>query len=140
MMYVYDVMMSCQWAMNPIPRIDFGQGSPTTNTWAGSCRGPKRGPNCVNFKPVCDDSVESAWSGVVPTDADAGSSEVQGECSGDWTAGTIVDEVLIPQDLAPGAYVVGWRWDCEVHVLYGIVWYTYITCSHVIPIFHVRYR
>ena len=25
----------------------------------------------------------------------------------------IVDRVLIPKDLAPGPYVVSWRWDCE---------------------------
>ena len=40
--------------------------------------------------------------------------DVEGACSGDWTGGVIVDEVLIPDDLVPGAYVVGWRWDCEV--------------------------
>ena len=36
-----------------------------------------------------------------------------GECSGDWTGGLIVDEVIVPAGLAPGEYVVGWRWDCE---------------------------
>ena len=47
------------------------------------------------------------------TDAAAGDSEVQGECSGDWTNGQIVDEVIVPADIEPGAWVVGWRWDCE---------------------------
>jgi hypothetical protein len=23
-----------------------------------------------------------------------------------------VEQVLVPKDLAPGHYVVGWRWDC----------------------------
>ena len=36
-----------------------------------------------------------------------------GVCSGDWTGGVIVDVVRIPADLTPGAYVLGWRWDCE---------------------------
>ena len=39
--------------------------------------------------------------------------DVEGACSGDWTGGVIVDEVLIPADLPAGDYVLGWRWDCE---------------------------
>ena len=26
----------------------------------------------------------------------------------------IVDDVIIPQELPPGEYVLGFRWDCEV--------------------------
>ena len=37
----------------------------------------------------------------------------QGKCSGDWTGGQIVDTVMIPVDLEPGQWVLGWRWDCE---------------------------
>ena len=44
-------------------------------------------------------------------DAAASSDDVEGYCSGDWTDGQIVDEVLIPKDLPRGGYVVGWRWD-----------------------------
>ena len=25
----------------------------------------------------------------------------------------IVDRVIVPKDLPPGDYVIGWRWDCE---------------------------
>jgi len=96
------------WARNPIPRIDFGGGGGSATD--GVCRGHGRGPNCVNFKPPCDDS----WLDVHPTDKDGSmNGEVQGECSGDWTNGVIVDQIVIPKDLVPGAYVVGWRWDCE---------------------------
>lgn len=42
-----------------------------------------------------------------------GSVDVEGACSGDWTAGVIVDRVVVPQDLPAGDYVLGWRWDCE---------------------------
>ena len=90
-----------------MPRIDFGNGGGGITD--GTCRGHGRGPNCVNFKPACADS----WLAVNKTDSAAGSSEVQGECSGDWTNGQIVDKVYIPADLEPGAWVVGWRWDCE---------------------------
>ena len=38
--------------------------------------------------------------------------DVEGRCSGDWTAGIIVDQIGIP-DVPPGDYVVGFRWDCE---------------------------
>ena len=95
------------WARNPVPRIDFGNGGGGVTD--GTCRGHGRGPNCVNFKPACNDS----WLDVNMTDSAAGSSEVQGECSGDWTNGQIVDRVHVPADLEPGAWVVGWRWDCE---------------------------
>ena len=91
------------WSKNPIPRIDFGQDGSNTN---GICRGHSRGSNCVNFAPACDDS----WLTVHPTDAGATGSEVQGECSGDWTNGQIVDHVIVPADIRPGAWVVGWRW------------------------------
>ena len=36
------------------------------------------------------------------------SDDEEGECSGDWTSGTIVDQVMIPASLKPGDYVVGW--------------------------------
>jgi hypothetical protein len=76
------------WARNPIPRIDFGVGGGSDFT--GQCRGKGRGPNCVNFKPPCDDS----WLKVHLTDpASQVPQDEQGECSGDWTEGTIVDEV-----------------------------------------------
>ena len=26
----------------------------------------------------------------------------------------IEDELVVPADLAPGEYVLGWRWDCEM--------------------------
>lgn len=44
---------------------------------------------------------------------------MQGECSGDWTNGQIVDEVVVPMDVPSGPYVVGWRWDCEVRAMHS---------------------
>ena len=83
------------WAKNPVPRIDFGSGAPEKSTWTGSCRG-KRGANCVNFKPSCEDS----WDDVHPTDSTGGAvDDVQGQCSGDWTNGTIVSGIA-----------QGWNW------------------------------
>eukprot|EP01052_Picozoa_sp_SAG31_P012713 SAG31_NODE_748_length_12390_cov_6.306484_17_plen_65_part_00 len=32
-------------------------------------------------------------------------------CSGDWRGGQIVDTVLIPKDIEPGQWILGWR--CE---------------------------
>jgi hypothetical protein len=34
--------------------------------------------------------------------------DVEGECSGDWTGGQIVDRVKIPANLPAGDYVLGW--------------------------------
>eukprot|EP00658_Telonema_sp_P-2_P044223 TRINITY_DN32077_c0_g1_i2.p1 TRINITY_DN32077_c0_g1~~TRINITY_DN32077_c0_g1_i2.p1 ORF type:complete len:278 (+),score=35.95 TRINITY_DN32077_c0_g1_i2:96-929(+) len=80
------------WAMNPIPVI----------TLEGC-----NGTNCIEFAPPCHDS---GWERV------PGSSEpddVAGTCSGNWIDGMIVDEVVVPTNVAVGKYVLGWRWDAE---------------------------
>ena len=105
------------WARNPIPRIDWGSGGPASGAYGGNCRSPKgkRTAACVNFKPPCEEGLwKNGDEGMLPwhtIDAAAEPDDVEGYCSGDWTGGQIVDEVLIPKDLAPGDYVIGWRWD-----------------------------
>ena len=44
---------------------------------------------------------------VAVQDATAPGDDVEGDCSGDWTGGQIVDEVVIPADIPKGDYVVG---------------------------------
>lgn len=110
-----------EWAMNPIPRIDFddhSSGQPAG--WQGCkliprppCQqkpcGDVVGKGCIQFDPPCPwDDGWFSQPGATPHNID-----VEGACSGDWTGGVILDEVIIPPDLAPGAYVLGWRWDCE---------------------------
>jgi len=74
------------WAMNPIPRND------TANTGE-------------SFKPRCKE---------IP---DCGSTELNSKClcSGMWGPYDllIVDTLKVPDNLSPGDYVLGWRWDCE---------------------------
>jgi len=73
------------WAMNPLP---------TATEYPPPCAhpgGPVRAPTAYN-----------RW-GKNPTD-----------CSGTWpTTLYIEDTVVIPQNIEPGEYVLGWRWDCE---------------------------
>ena len=92
------------WARNPIPRTnDDNEGLHDP----ASCPGPngRSGPGCTQFPAPCpQDTGIYDWS----TDGSG-----QGACSGDWTAGVIEDTVLVPADLAPGDYVLGWRQDCE---------------------------
>lgn len=92
------------WARNPIPRVaDDNRGLHNP----ASCPGPRgnSGPGCIQFPAPCPQDVgREPWS----TDGSG-----QGACSGDWTAGMIVDRVKIPENLPPGDYVLGWRWDCE---------------------------
>ena len=103
------------WAMNPIPRINFDSHSSGQPAGASGCEtspvtGGATGPNCMQFKPPCpqDSGVPTADPKHKGTDKSG-----QGACSGDWTAGSIVDQVRVPADLKPGDYVLGWRWDCE---------------------------
>ena len=49
-----------------------------------------------------------AWRGVCTSTGNG-----MGACSDDWVVGLISDEVILPKDLEPGHWVLGWRWDCE---------------------------
>ena len=100
------------WARNPIPRVnDNNQGQAD----AAACPGPDgtSGLGCVQFEPPCPydcTGTPNCTHGRLPSSTDGSG---QGECSGDWTRGVIVDEIKLPPKLKPGAYVLGWRWDCE---------------------------
>ena len=76
---------------------------------------PAVGLGCRQFAEVCESLPVTPeqpypWRRIEPT---ARASDVQGMCSGDWTAGVLVDRLEIPADIKPGEYVLGWRWDCE---------------------------
>lgn len=79
------------WAMNPLP---------TATEYPPPCAhpgGPVRAPTAYN-----------RW-GNNPTD-----------CSGTWpTTLYIEDTVVIPQNIEPGEYVLGWRWYVCVVVVYS---------------------
>ena len=94
------------WSRNPIPRIDFnnrGSGQP-----AGfrGCDTP-HSPGCRQFDPPCPE--DNGWF-VNNGSVGRNNADFAGECSGDWIGGEIVDQVVIPSTLKPGAYVLGWRW------------------------------
>ena len=85
------VPKSSMWRKIPIPR--------TVNEW--NMYG-------ASFEPVCEESEECKSS------HDKAPKEGVCKCSGDWNDMVeIVDKVHIPATLAPGKYVLGWRWDCE---------------------------
>lgn len=101
------------WARNPIPRIDFdnsssGQPAGTTGCWSDPDTGGAVGRSCRQFDPPCPQDHGWFANPSIGTDRSG-----QGECSGDWTHGVIVDSVQIPSDFPPGPAVLGWRWDCE---------------------------
>ena len=80
-----------QWARNPIPRGVNGDERQTG----------------LSFPPVCTEDPRCRKR----IDEDYRC------CSGDGETGLgnleIVDKVVIPKNLSPGQYVVGFRWDCE---------------------------
>ena len=94
-----------------IPRIDFDDASSGQPKGFSHCthlrNGSVVGAACRQFAPPCPQ--DAGWRSQDPVNT----ADVVGVCSGDWVGGRIVDTVLIPKTLAPGAYVLGWRWDCE---------------------------
>ena len=102
------------WARNPIPRINFDSSSSGQPAGASGCEkspitGGAVGPNCRQFDPPCPQ--DNGW--VADPKHKGTDMSGQGACSGDWTRGSIVDRVHIPTSVAPGDYVLSWRWDCE---------------------------
>ena len=91
------VQAGSTWAMNPVPRM--GEKSP-------GCLPVDHNDNaCVSFKPPCPMDCTGEPGCANPGHmTDHGTQ--QGDCSGDWTGGQIVDTVLIPADLPAGQYVV----------------------------------
>jgi len=99
------------WAMNPIPRIDFNSessGQPAGSKGCAYNGTVVSGAKCRQFAPPC--AWDDGWYSQPGT---KGSVDVEGACSGDWTGGVVADKVQLPASLAPGDYVLGWRWDCE---------------------------
>lgn len=88
------------WRKNPVPRAwkdskgNWGVGSNQFQTGMG-------------FQPVCEDNGEDKIGNAY-------------SCTSEWGPYNmeIVDQVVIPSNLKPGPYVVGFRWDCgELMVL-----------------------
>eukprot|EP00040_Diaphanoeca_grandis_P027648 m.157851 g.157851 ORF g.157851 m.157851 type:complete len:387 (-) comp31067_c5_seq2:77-1237(-) len=94
------------WARNPIPFI-YGKHEGCTNATDEFAK-DVNGNVCRQFEPPCDE--DHGWT---TTPGSNNSQDVMGKCSNNWIEGAIVDEVVIPQGLNPGAYVLGFRWDCE---------------------------
>lgn len=70
---------------------------------------------CRQFDPVCKEG-NPPWQKLPDPATPPGQpspvrdGDVEGRCSGDWTDGILVDRVKIPDGLAAGDYVLGWRW------------------------------
>lgn len=108
------------WSLNPIPPRCLG-GSQTT--FGGSCRYGQRYPNCLPCPgtpgsdcTTCDNDPNPSFRPPCNEGAQAGL------CSGNQGAGmlgspdgpvSVSDSVIVPPDLKPGSYVLGWRLDCE---------------------------
>ena len=108
-------------ARNPIPRMnDDNRGLHDPS----SCPGPTStsGPGCLQFPAPCpqdtgrfpwstDGSVRRTviWVAFFAECQQESCGQGQGECSSDWTAGSIADRVIIPKTLPAGDYVLGWR-------------------------------
>ena len=96
------------WARNPVPRVN----APSERDAGCLAVNATADVGCVSFAPPCPQDCSGQPRCATPAaHTDEGSQ--QGQCSGDWTGGQIVDTVIVPASTAPGEYVLGWRWDCE---------------------------
>ena len=104
------------WARNPVPRVNTDNRGLANEAGCNNTgkNGGRSNPICQQFKALCAQdtgtypmcSSTQGW----PCSYDGSG---QGACSGDWTAGVIADQVVVPTGLKPGKYVLGWRNDCE---------------------------
>ena len=105
------------WRMNPVPPIVDPAWTDTPKELCNTtATGFPLSLGCRQFvSPACEEGQGS--HGTVPWKPIPGygraGPEVMGPCSGNLINAVIVDHVLIPHDLPPGDYVVGFRWDCE---------------------------
>lgn len=88
------------WRKVPIPR----------GPWGWIYNGP-------SFEPVCEEAEDCKTAHHRPPECLGAQKPCECKCSGDAIGDLpqmeIVDKVHIPDDLTPGNYVLGWRWDCE---------------------------
>ncbi len=87
---------------------------------------------CRSFDPVCQENASQPWYKLpdpvsAPGKSPVRAGDVEGRCSGDWTSGLIVDQIAIPADLKPGAYVLGW---CDTIIIPHIVRRIHIELLH----------
>merc|ERR1712130_10194 len=105
-----------QWARDPVPGCYIcnayskcGSPLPPVPGWEKS-----KWDDQVNCYAYCDGSSSSKATGRCPQETQfpeplPGISGF-GKVVWDWS---VMDKVQIPKDIAPGAYLLGWRWDCE---------------------------
>lgn len=88
------------WRKCPLPR----------GPWSWHMSGP-------SFEPVCEESEACKNAHITPPECLGPEKPCECKCSGDGIGDLpqleIVDQVLIPEGIKPGKYVLGWRWDCE---------------------------
>lgn len=100
------IPVGVDWAMNPIPVVTAEREGCESGVSVNAT--DSQGRACRQFVPPC--GQQSRWQRV-PGSSEA--ADVMGECSHNWIDGLIVDTVMVPANLAPGKYVLGWRWDAE---------------------------
>jgi hypothetical protein len=89
------------WRKVPLPRAPARAGE----DWGWKNFG-------ASFEPVCDEPKECTEG--KGHSAPLGACQCSGQGAPTNPIGAeIVDRVVIPVDVPPGDYVLGWRWDCE---------------------------
>ena len=100
------------WARNPIPARCLGRG----------CKEGQDVPHCASCPGTLGSDCTTCGNSPEPGFEPPCQESVAGQCSGNQglSAGGIAnsvvsvrDALIVPVDLAPGDYVLGWRLDCE---------------------------
>mmetsp|Transcript_11289 Transcript_11289/g.34789 ORF Transcript_11289/g.34789 Transcript_11289/m.34789 type:complete len:307 (+) Transcript_11289:124-1044(+) len=104
-----------QWRKIPVPMCNCDYGTMCKNGWDNKKQDGWKAydddhlhPGQKLTSPACTTGVqfETAWDDGYG--AGMGDDLKYGEFQ--WT---LIDEVQVPEGLAPGAYALSWRWDCE---------------------------
>lgn len=112
--------LGSMWAMNPIPPRCLG-GHDTKPY--DPCRSGQVYPNCKPCPGTAGSDCTTCDNDPAPSfEPPCDESKIPGLCSGNQGYGmggvpagpvSVVDSIVLPTDLPPGPYVLGWRLDCE---------------------------
>lgn len=99
---------------------DMGVGKAPSRLGDNACAGcgapgyaSDRACPCPNINGVAQECP--GYEGIVMVGAGSDPTQTPGIPGVSWQSYALEDGLKVPASIAPGAYILAWRWDCEVH-------------------------